>query len=86
MIIPIVKETFGIKEKKFVVTVKDKSGIEKNAKLIYYNTSTGKKTGVSPCLFLIPLHSAWFRWKFQFLFLHPSREHGAPRPAALRPV
>ena len=35
MIIPIVKETFGIKEKKFVVTVKDKSGIEKNAKLIY---------------------------------------------------
>lgn len=35
MIIPIIKETFGIKEKKFVVTVKDKSTIESNSKAIY---------------------------------------------------
>lgn len=35
MIIPIFKETVGIKEKKFVVTVKDRSSFEKNAKLIY---------------------------------------------------
>ena len=35
MIIPIVKETFGIKEEKFAVTAKDTSGYESNAKLVY---------------------------------------------------
>lgn len=35
MIIPIFKETVGIKEKKFAVTAKDRSSLDKNAKLIY---------------------------------------------------
>ena len=35
MIIPVFKETFGIKENKFVVTAKDKSNIENNSKLVY---------------------------------------------------
>lgn len=35
MIIPIVKETFGIKEEKFAVTAKDTSGFESNAKAVY---------------------------------------------------
>lgn len=35
MIIPVFKETFGIKENKFVVTAKDKSNIENNSKIVY---------------------------------------------------